>query len=376
MNVRELMTKNVISVGPDEHVSQALGKMERHKIHQLPVMSGENLYGIIELRKIVVQRIDASSAKVENFASNVPHIDANASVESAAQLLLTSAARALPVTDAGSVVGIISETDIMKVAKQFVRGLDNPASQIASAAECVDKSGNYGQIKKLFIEKNVSRVPVVDGGKIEGIVGTLELVRILKGKDTMEVRGSTREKASREKVGLEQTPVTALLRSAVVAGPNKNIGDVIDLLKTNEEVVISDDSVKIITHKDILELFVKAPQKGVYVQITGMQDESIEFKAKMDMAVTDFVKKMAKITPRIEYLAVHVDKMHKQGPKAKYSMRARFKSSAGFFISHSWGWKPIDVLQEVFSDMEKEVIHKSSKIKTDTKRRRMMGKGR
>ncbi|KHO47563.1 MAG: CBS protein [archaeon GW2011_AR5] len=376
MNVRELMTKNIISVRPDEHVSQALGKMERHKIHQLPVMSGENLYGIIELRKIVTQRIDASSAKVENFATNVPNIDVNANVESAAQLLLTSAMRAVPVTDAGKIVGIISETDIMKVAKQFIRGLDNSASQIAGAAECIDKRGNFGQVKKLFIEKNVSRVPITDGEKIEGVIGTLEMIKILTGRGTMEVRGGTQEKAAREKVGLEETPVTALMRPALVAGTNKKIGDIIDLLKTNEEVIVQDGGVKIITHKDILELFVQAPQKGVYVQITGMQDESIEFKARMDIAVTDFVKKMAKITPRIEYLAVHVDKMHKQGPKAKYSIRARFKSSTGFFISHSWGWKPIDVLQEVFSDMEKEVVHKSSKVKTDTKRRRMMRKGR
>src|SRR3989344_8016473 len=164
MLVKDLMSKNVVSVRPDEHISQAVAKMEKNKIHQLLVMSDSSLYGMLELKKIVSREIDISSAKVENLATNVPHIDANASVESAAQLLLTSAARALPVTDAGSVVGIISETDIMKVAKQFVRGLDNPASQIASAAECVDKSGNYGQIKELFIEKNVSRVPVVDGG--------------------------------------------------------------------------------------------------------------------------------------------------------------------------------------------------------------------
>src|SRR3989338_5990261 len=178
MQVKEIMSKNPITAKPDEHVSQSLSKIEKHRIHQLLVMSDERLLGMIELKKVVTKNIDISSSKVENFASNVPHIDANASVESAAQMLLTSAARALPVTDAGSVVGIISETDIMKVAKQFVRGLDNPASQIASAAERVDKSCNYGQIKKLFIEKNVSRVPVVDGGKIEGIVGTLELVRI------------------------------------------------------------------------------------------------------------------------------------------------------------------------------------------------------
>lgn len=375
MQVKEIMSKNVISARPDEHVSQALSKMERHRIHQLLVMSDERLLGMIELKKIVTRNIDISSAKVENFATNVPNIDANASVESAAQLLISSAARALPVTDAGNLVGIVSETDVMKVAKQFIRG-DRNADEIASIAECVEKQGNYGHIKKLIFEKNVSRVPIIDNGKVTGIVSTLELIRMLKGKETMEVRGGTQEKAAREKLRLEETPSSAVMRPALVVKPGKNIGEIIDLLKTNEEVIIVNGDIRIITHKDILELFAQAPQKGVYVQITGMHDESIEFKAKMDMAVADFVKKMAKIAENIEYLALHIEKMHKQGPKEKYSIRARFKSHDGFFVAHAWGWKAIDVLQEVFGNMEREVMHKHGKLKTDSRKKRTMRKGR
>ncbi|MBI4153709.1 CBS domain-containing protein [Candidatus Woesearchaeota archaeon] len=375
MQVREIMSKNIISARPDEHVSQALGKMEKHRIHQLPVISNDNLYGMLELKKIVTQRIDTSSAKVENFATNVPHIDANASVESAAQLLLSSALRALPVTDGGNMVGIISETDLMKIAKQFIRNLDQPADEIASIAECVEKGGNYGQIKKLITERNVSRVPVTHNGKVEGIVDTLELIKMLRGTETMEVRGRTQEKAAREKVRLEDTPANAVMRAALVLKPGKKIGEVIDLLRTNEEVIISNGDTKIITHKDVMELFSQASQRGVYAQITGMHDESIEFKAKVDIAVTDFVKKMARIVNNIEYLVVHIDKMRKQGPKEKYSIRVRFKSAEGFFIAHSWGWKPIDVLQETFGDLEREVLHKHGKLKTDARKRRTIRKG-
>ncbi len=373
MQVKEIMSKNPITAKPDEHISSALSKMEKHRIHQLLVMSDERLLGMIELKKIVTRNIDITSAKVESCATNVPHIDANASVESAAQMLLSSALRAMPVTDGGSVVGIVSESDIMKVAKQFVR-VDCIADEIASVAECVDKKGNYGHIKKLIFEKNVSRVPIVDGGRVQGIVSTLEMIKMLKGKETMEVRGGTQEKAAREKLRLEESPANAVMRAALIVKPGKKIGDIIDLLKTNEEVIISNGDTRIITHKDILELFAQAPQKGVYVQITGMHEESIEFKAKMDIAVSDFIKKFAKVVEGIEYMAVHIDKMHKQGPKEKYSIRVRFKSAEGFFIAHAWGWKPIDVLQEAFGDLEREVLHKHSKLKTDARKRRTISK--
>lgn len=375
MQVKEIMSKNLISVRPDEHVSQAISKMEKHRIHQLPVMNDGRLYGMLELKKLVSRNIDIASAKVENFATNVPQIDANASVESAAQLLLSSAFRAVPVTDGGNVVGIVSESDIMKVAKQFVQGLDEPVEKIASSAECVEKGGNYGQIKNLVLDKNLSRVPIVDANRILGVVSTFEMIKILRGNETMETRGRN-EKVAKEKIRLEETPATAVMRPALVVQGNKTIGDAIDLLRTNEEIIISNGGIKIVTHKDVMELFSKAPQNGVYVQITGMHDESIEFKAKIDMTVTEFVKKMSKVVKNIEYLVIHVEKMHKQGPKEKYSIRARFKSHEGFFVAHAWGWKPIDVIQEVFDNLEREALHKHGKIKSGVKKSRFLRKGR
>ncbi|MBS3051439.1 MAG: CBS domain-containing protein [Candidatus Aenigmarchaeota archaeon] len=376
MNVRELMTKNIVSARPDEHISQALGKMEKHRLHQLLVMTDSRLYGMLELKKIVSKNMDISSAKVENFATNVPNIDANASVESATQLLLSSALRAVPVTDGGDVVGIISESDIMKVAKQFVKPLNEPVDRIASEAEHITKDGNYGQIKRLIFDRNVSRVPIVDDGKVVGIVSTLEMIRMLRGKETMEVRGGTQEKAAREKIRMEETPATAMMRNAIIVPGSKAITDVIDLLRTNEEVIISGEGIKIVTHRDILELFPQAKQNGVHVQITGMQDESIDFKAKMDTTVTDFVKKISRMVNRMEYLVVHIEKMHKQSPKEKYSIRARFKSPEGFFVAHAWGWKPIDVIQEVFGNLEREVLNKHGKIRSDVKKSRAMRKAR
>ena len=68
MQVKEIMSKNPITAKPDEHVSQSLSKIEKHRIHQLLVMSDERLLGMIELKKVVTKNIDISSSKVENFA--------------------------------------------------------------------------------------------------------------------------------------------------------------------------------------------------------------------------------------------------------------------------------------------------------------------
>ncbi len=376
MLVKDVMSKNMVSIGPDEHISQAFAKMEKNRIHQLLVMSNSNLYGMLELKKIVSRDIDISSAKVENFATNAPHIDSNASIESAAQLLLTSAVRAIPVTEAGSVVGVLSESDLIKVAKQFVKGLNQSVKDIITHAECLDKNGNFGSVKSLFFDKNVSRVPIIEGEKVLGVVSTFEMIKVLKSGKSLEARGGKlQERGVTEKMRLVETSVTAIMRPAVVLSGEKTISEAIDLLKSNEEIVVRyDGGFGIVTPKDIIELFATVPKKEVYVQITGMHDESIEFKVKMDIAVTEFVNKMAKIVRRVEYLVVHVEQMHKQGNKSKYSIRVRFKSPEGFFVAHAWGWRPLDVIQEVFRNMEREVMHKHGKIRTDRKKRRFENK--
>jgi CBS domain-containing protein len=370
MQVRDVMTKGIITAEPDEQISQALGKMRKARINQLLVMSGRELYGIVELRKIVTRDIDPSSAKISNFVSHVPTIDANASIESAVSLLLKSGMRAVPVVEAGAVVGIISETDIMKSAREFVRGLNVLAHEIITPAICVEKNATAGKVKKIMVEKNISRVPVVDKDKIIGVIGTLDLIRIMEGKERMPARGSGKlqESGAKEKKQIEDTSIESMISPAVVVG-DKNVGELIDLLKSNEEVIVKyEDLIGVITPKDVLELF-PTHREQVYVQITGMQHESIEFKVKMDSSVNKFVQKMAKLDT-IQFLFFHVNKIERGGKHDFYDIRARFKLPKGFFVAKAEGWQPVTVIQDVMDKLEKEAMKKYGKISDDARMKR------
>ena len=369
MLVKDVMSKNVISIGPDESISQALSKIKKYRIHQLPVMSNGSLYGMLELKKIATRDLDVTTTKVATLATNVPQIDANASIESAVELLLGSGLRAIPVTEAGKVVGVISETDLMKNAKHLVKGLNLKVREITTPVEYVEKNSKIGSVKRIMRDNNVSRVPVVDKGKIVGIVGTLDMIRLLEGKERMPARGGRlQEMGAKEKLTIEETPVHTIMRSPVVVSADESINNVIDLLKESEEVVVS-ELLGIITPKDILELFTSVPKKQLYVQITGMQNESIEFQVTMDKAVEDFVKKMGKMIDRIEYFFIHVNKIEKGGRVDLYSIRVRFKVPFGLFVAHASGWKPLNVIQDVMKKVEKEVMKKHGKME-DVRRMR------
>jgi len=371
LKVSDIMAKNVISVSPDETISHAIAKMRKSNVHQLPVVNGGKLYGLLELRRIATKDVDPKTTKVYGLAVNVPTINADTDIIDAASLLLNVGLRALPVKDGNSVVGVVSETDIMKVAKQFVKGLNMKVREIITPAEYVEKGSRAGGVKRIMRDRNVSRVPIVDKGKIIGIIGTMDLIRLIEGKQRMPTRGGRlQEMGAKEKLTIEETPVETIMRAPVIVSGDTSISNAIDLLKENEEAVVSNGIIGIITPKDIMELFASAPKKQLYVQITGMQKESIEFQVTMDKAVDEFVKKMGKMINNIEYFFIHVDKIEKGGRVDLYSIRVRFKVPFGFFVAHASGWKPLNVIQDVMRKLEREVLKKYGKMEDMRKRRR------
>jgi CBS domain-containing protein len=361
MKVEDIMIKDLRYVSSGDYISKALGMMKSNRIHQLLVIDDNKLSGILELRKIVTKDMDPKITKVRTLMSNSPVLKKHENIEKCAELLLSSGFRAIPVVDKGKVVGIISETDIITFADDFI-DTNKDASEISSKCIYAEKTDNMGKIRKLMLEKNISRIPIVDKERVIGVVETLDLIKLLEGTERMDARGGKlKEAGSKEKIGINAMPAESLMSQPVVVSGGKNIKDIVNLLQKYEEVIIQNGNTCIVTPKDILEMIVSKPKKGVYVQITGMQQESAEFQARTDKTVEEFVQKMGRMIKNIDYLFIHVERMTKGG-KVKYSIRIRFMTPVGMFISHAWGWHPIDVMQASFNKLQKEIMKKHGKM--------------
>lgn len=120
MKVTELMTKNVVSISPDESTSLAARLLYRHNIGSLPVCSTDGkLRGIVTDRDIVLRCVaaenDPERTPVREVMSRVP-ISANPEddVRLAAEIMAAHQIRRLPVTNDGKLVGMLSLGDISK----------------------------------------------------------------------------------------------------------------------------------------------------------------------------------------------------------------------------------------------------------------------
>ena len=63
--LRDLMTENVVTVDVNEPLSTVLQLMDKHQIHYVPVTNGGSLYGIINMLDLVKYRL----AEIETEAN-------------------------------------------------------------------------------------------------------------------------------------------------------------------------------------------------------------------------------------------------------------------------------------------------------------------
>ncbi len=356
MLVKDLMSKDAISVTSQDTLSTALSKMKKHRIHQLVVLDGNNLRGMLTLNKIISHESDPSKAKVESLISSVHSLGPEDNAEDAARYVLLSGLRALPVVDT-SVAGVLSETDLLVIADSEYK-----VENIMTECECIEKGGNFGRVKELMLQKSVSRLPVVDNGKVVGVINTLDLIDfLLKSKEDFPEGGRTKQRGAKEKINTGATPVTYFMREPHLVSKDAKLKDVREILKKKEEVLIEyDGRVYIVTPKDVLETVVKKlSKKGVYVQVTGLKKEQANLL--LDKEIEDTARKIGKMIDT-HSLILHVEEHRKQGDKIKYSVRARLMTSLGMFIAKSWGWEPLEVIQELKRKLLKEVERKHGKL--------------
>ena len=119
--VRDIMVRNVKTVRTDDSAWDAVVKMNKFRIGSVIVTNNGRPVGIITerniLERIVEPRLDPSSVKAKDIMSApLITVDLNAAVEEAAQIMARKGIKKLPVVDGGRIVGVVSTSDIVRTS--------------------------------------------------------------------------------------------------------------------------------------------------------------------------------------------------------------------------------------------------------------------
>ena len=129
MIVRDIMAKNIKTVKTDDSVHAAVMKMNKFDIGSVIVTASGRPVGIITetniMRRIVEPRMDPATVWVKDImTSPLVTIESTAAIEEATKIMVQKKIKRLPVMDNGKIVGVISSTDIVKASPTQLGILD------------------------------------------------------------------------------------------------------------------------------------------------------------------------------------------------------------------------------------------------------------
>jgi CBS domain-containing membrane protein len=129
MKVRELMSTDVFTVGRNDQLTIADDIMKMKRLRHLPVVEEGRLVGIVTQRDLFhaalstalnfgekAQKEFLKTVVVkEVMTDEVLTIDPGADVKEAARLMIEHKIGCLPVVENGKLVGLVTETDLLRI---------------------------------------------------------------------------------------------------------------------------------------------------------------------------------------------------------------------------------------------------------------------
>jgi CBS domain-containing protein len=115
--VRNAMTPGVRAVAPTDSVTEAAQAMKEQDVGSLPVVEGARLVGIVTDRDIVVRAVaegvDPRTATVGEVTSgDLVTVEPDEDLDDALKLMAQHRIRRLPVVEDGRLVGVVAQADV------------------------------------------------------------------------------------------------------------------------------------------------------------------------------------------------------------------------------------------------------------------------
>ncbi|UCZ52304.1 acetoin utilization AcuB family protein [Bacillus shivajii] len=163
MIIQDIMQKDVIYIQKNTSIQAALNLMKQHRIRHLPIVNeSDEIIGIISDRDLkeaspsIFQENNESllltsveKVMISDVLTALPYDF----VEEAANTMIEHQISCLPIEDAGKLIGIITETDLLQTLVTLT-GADQPTSRLE--VKVPNKKGMLSDIASIIKKHNIN----------------------------------------------------------------------------------------------------------------------------------------------------------------------------------------------------------------------------
>jgi len=200
MLVRDIMTKNVITISEDQTILEAQELMRGKSLRRIPVVDDiKRVCGIITVGDVgraspseasTLSRYEASYLlsrfKVRDIMTkNVSTVRETSALEDVAQIMYQHRVNSLPVIDdRGCLTGIVTDSDVFRALVRIF-GLNQNCTRITIKVE--DKVGMLAKVAEAFAERSISIISMTTEQLDDGNYNVTVAVDLSKaGMDVIE----------------------------------------------------------------------------------------------------------------------------------------------------------------------------------------------
>lgn len=178
--------------------------MEANHVRHLCVVEAGEIVGIMSVRDLVRSFVDAESGPVCELdkvyrplsvlmATTFATIHSDASLLEAAHLMSEKRMGSLLTIEAGEIVGIVTERDVVRkgLASNRDAGSTHVSAVMSSPLLSIDVNRTIRDASKAMAEQGVRHLTVTEHGKIVGVLSVRDLVKMVSVRDRPRFLGRT-----------------------------------------------------------------------------------------------------------------------------------------------------------------------------------------
>lgn len=360
--VGEVVKKEVYIIGGEEPVSRAVGAFRKLNLPLVIVMddSCEKMLGILTERIVLRSTFNIDVTKAKSVALKSPIISVDKPVSEAARLMLENNLKALPVEDGGKLVGTISIEDIVQALGDRFFSRFKVRDVMSRDLITITPETTIGQALVIMRENGISRLPVIQEGKLSGILTIHDIiVKVIQPRER-----ATRGEVVGEKLRTLSHQVKEIMTSVVItASPDEPLSEAIKRMFENDVscLVVTQDSkaIGIVTRADILEpvAALAKPTNQISVQLS-FKVEGISESDKQDvMEVVNRCLNRLSESLGVGYLMLHFkEHREKHGETHLIHCRARLNTDKVQLIGVGEAWTPAQAARIALDKIERKFL--------------------
>ncbi len=345
VSAKDIFSTGFNSVQDNDTLSRCLEAFKKGMPPVLAVLDEKGKYiGMITRRAILRSRLDPTVAKVRSLMQVAPQVSGDVSLSEVAKLMIGSGMRQLALFEKGKLLGFVTDENVIHGAVTNGWGKTDVEKVMSRAPHTLESNRSVGAVLGLMREYGISHVPILEAGKLVGMVSMEDILQNIYWPQRHQTQGDM----VGEKIETLGVAVKGIMSSpAITVDPKTSLQAAEKKMHEHNiscvAVVANERLVGVVTKLDFLEpisqlggeaqrkLTIQFGTKGVEMsadQQAYMMDEFDSFSHRYQEAF--------QLGTLFVYMKSHGNNGVRDTPLVH--CRLQFRTARGTFYSASEGW--------------------------------------